>query len=241
LQQTHPYALYQQTTFEEPEEIEQQPAPQQIPVGFSERNVPFQRQTGPDGEELDVLSAGGHLEQLPPYSRYPEAGPVPTKSASALAHPGSPYNPAGVGPSNSNQGPLPPHTITASPIIASPTVPSVHASPYTPHEFTPVMQTQSFQSQHTPILPSQSPPVQTMTQTSLSNESRGVQSSASSLAEDKKRESTGWRSIKKKRVLCGIIPMWVAILVGVIALFMAIIAGGVLGGLLSSHKERNRK
>jgi hypothetical protein len=242
LQQTHPYALYQQTTFEEPEEIEAQPTPQQIPVGFSERNVPFERRTGPDGEELAVLSAGGHMEQLPPYSRYPEAGPMPTKGASVASHSGPLYNPAGVGSSSHNQGPLPPHVITDSPVIASPMIPSSHPSPYTPHDFTPIMQTQSFPSQHTPNLPPHSsPPPQTHTQTSLSNDSRGVQSSASSLAEDKKRESTGWRSIKKKRVLCGIVPLWVAILVCVLALFLAIIAGGVLGGLLSSHKDRNRK
>ncbi|KAI6778987.1 uncharacterized protein J7T54_002630 [Emericellopsis cladophorae] len=46
---------------------------QTIPVGFNGMGTTYQRQIGPDGEEVgDLIGPDGHLEELPPYSRYPE-------------------------------------------------------------------------------------------------------------------------------------------------------------------------
>jgi len=65
---THPYSLYPQGTAPI-EETDNQP----IPVGFNGMGTTYQRQIGPDGEEAgDLIGPDGHLEELPPYSRYPE-------------------------------------------------------------------------------------------------------------------------------------------------------------------------
>ncbi|KJZ74601.1 hypothetical protein HIM_05951 [Hirsutella minnesotensis 3608] len=85
---THPYALYPQTTTagtETPQE--------QIPVGFAGNiGATYQRQIGPDGEEAGgLIGPLGHMEELPPYSRYPEDSParktpevVPTALANSV-------------------------------------------------------------------------------------------------------------------------------------------------------------
>src|ERR1700761_4561536 len=100
MQPTHPYALYQQTTFEEPEDIEEAPT-QHIPIGFIGRPNAYRRTTGPDGEELEVIGPDGHMEQLPPYSRYPDAGPLPQKAAMVNSSPVSSMGEFGGEASNS--------------------------------------------------------------------------------------------------------------------------------------------
>ncbi len=62
----HPYGLYPQTTAAAPTAA--------IPVGFPRHGrPPYQRQIGPEGEEIaDMIGPDGHTEQLPPYSRYPD-------------------------------------------------------------------------------------------------------------------------------------------------------------------------
>ncbi|XWX01938.1 hypothetical protein V2A60_009970 [Cordyceps javanica] len=66
---THPYTLYTQGTAAAPVEANQQA----IPVGFTGLAAPYERQIGPDGEDIgDLLGPLGHTEELPPYSRYPE-------------------------------------------------------------------------------------------------------------------------------------------------------------------------
>ena len=66
----HPYALYPQGVDDE-DMIAQSP----VPVGFSGLGQSYQRRLGPDGEEQDIIGEDGHMEQLPPYTRYPEDGP----------------------------------------------------------------------------------------------------------------------------------------------------------------------
>ncbi|KAK7544302.1 uncharacterized protein J3D65DRAFT_545147 [Phyllosticta citribraziliensis] len=81
----HPYAMYQQNVVDDPDEIQSAPAvPNPIPVGFPGLGAGFHRQIGPDGEEQDIIGPDGHMEQLPPYSRFPEEGPT---KASLLAVP----------------------------------------------------------------------------------------------------------------------------------------------------------
>ena len=65
---THPYSLYPQSTA--PLE---DTSGQHIPVGFTGFGATYQRQYGPDGEEAgDLIGPLGHMEALPPYTRYPE-------------------------------------------------------------------------------------------------------------------------------------------------------------------------
>lgn len=66
---THPYSLYPQTTAP----IEDSTGGQHIPVGFTGMGATYQRQMGPDGEEGgDLIGSDGHVEELPPYTRYPD-------------------------------------------------------------------------------------------------------------------------------------------------------------------------
>ena len=65
---THPYSLYPQSTVP----IEDSNG-QAIPVGFTGLGGTYHRQIGPDGEESgDLIGPLGHMEALPPYTRYPE-------------------------------------------------------------------------------------------------------------------------------------------------------------------------
>lgn len=101
----HPYALYSQNTVPEEAFDESGPIPPIIPIGFPgqepvfhDRPVPVSR---PD-EVGDIIGPDGHTEQLPPYSRYPDALPpkheYPEHPAiPGTANPGTP-NPAPVSP-----------------------------------------------------------------------------------------------------------------------------------------------
>jgi hypothetical protein len=86
---THPYASYAQNVPEDEDEEHISPAPI-IPVGFPGLNTGYHRQIGPDGEEQDIIGPDGHTEQLPPYTRYPEEGPM--KQSLAVEPSPSPAN-----------------------------------------------------------------------------------------------------------------------------------------------------
>lgn len=65
---THPYTLYSQSTTT-PED----PTQHHIPVGFNGMGNGYRRQIGPDGEDAgDLIGPLGHMEELPPYTRYPQ-------------------------------------------------------------------------------------------------------------------------------------------------------------------------
>lgn len=69
---THPYALYTQNT------TSTETTTPSIPVGFNGMGAGYQRQLGPDGEEAgDLIGPLGHMEELPPYTRYPDTAYVP--------------------------------------------------------------------------------------------------------------------------------------------------------------------
>ena len=83
---THPYSLYPQST-----------APMEdnsghdIPVGFTGMGATYQRQLGPDGEEAgDLIGSDGHLEELPPYTRYPDQAYMRATPAVPIETPASP-------------------------------------------------------------------------------------------------------------------------------------------------------
>lgn len=88
---THPYSMYPQNVSEDADDASDHATPQahaQIPVGFPGRTQAFHRQTGPEGEEQDIIGVDGHTEQLPPYSEYPEDGApkhivIPSQTATA--------------------------------------------------------------------------------------------------------------------------------------------------------------
>lgn len=92
---THAYGLYTQTTVSDAESTQQS-----IPLGFSGMRDNYQRQLGPDGEEAgDLIGPMGHMEELPPYTRYPENNFVPKPTTQPISEePASPERPiAGAG------------------------------------------------------------------------------------------------------------------------------------------------
>ena len=85
---THPYGMYPQNTVPEGvvSPITEQAPP--IHVGFPGLGQDYRRRFGPEGEEADdIIGPDGHTEQLPPYTRYPDAL-LPKHNASEVAGPG---------------------------------------------------------------------------------------------------------------------------------------------------------
>lgn len=69
----HPYGMYPQNIDYE-EDLGDQP----IPVGFPPRGIQPQGTTTQADDVGDIIGPDGHLEQLPPYSRYPDGVIRPT-------------------------------------------------------------------------------------------------------------------------------------------------------------------
>ncbi|MCJ1473798.1 hypothetical protein MMC13_002449 [Lambiella insularis] len=91
----HPYGMYPQNTVPEGESSADVIAGPVAPIGFPGLGQQYTRRLGPDGEEADdIIGPDGHTEQLPPYTRYPDAAvtkesyaPAPLESQEALLHP----------------------------------------------------------------------------------------------------------------------------------------------------------
>ncbi|KAF9776010.1 hypothetical protein IL306_005855 [Fusarium sp. DS 682] len=84
---THPYALYTQNT------TSGESSTPSIPVGFNGLGGTYQRQLGPDGEEAgDLVGPLGHMEELPPYTRYPDNAYVPKTTTQTPVSPVSPVS-----------------------------------------------------------------------------------------------------------------------------------------------------
>ncbi|KAL1848232.1 hypothetical protein Plec18167_006229 [Paecilomyces lecythidis] len=67
----HPYAMYPQNILPEEGMDDDVPA-----VGFPGHTQPYQRPPGRADDDVgDIIGPDGHLEQLPPYSRYPDGIP----------------------------------------------------------------------------------------------------------------------------------------------------------------------
>jgi hypothetical protein len=80
---THPYGMYPQNTVNEAELDPLASSTDIASVGFPGLRQQYARRLGPDGEEADdIIGPDGHSEQLPPYTRYPDAGPLPRKQTS---------------------------------------------------------------------------------------------------------------------------------------------------------------
>jgi hypothetical protein len=238
LRPAHPYGLYQQTTFEEPEDPIDDDNVASSSMGMNARPANFNRRRGPDGEELDVIGPDGHAEQLPPYTRYPEAGPSSEKRSQSDPNTSTLplLNTSVAGPSSSSSPILATATLTSSPIAISTPVTDAAAA----DAITIVGQSDPFLAMGH-VQPQPSPtqsPIMSTTAPVDSNDSRGVPSSASSLVEKKK--TVKWRKKGHKKVLCGVIPLWAVLLFAILCIFLAVIAGGVIGGMVSQEQRNSR-
>lgn len=70
----HPYAMYAQNIVPE-EDDNVTPIPLSIPLGFPGMGQVYQQGARSVGNDIaDIVGADGHIEELPPYTRYPDAG-----------------------------------------------------------------------------------------------------------------------------------------------------------------------
>lgn len=89
---SHPYGMYPQNIDYE-EDIGDRP----IPMGFPTNGIQNSQESTQADEVGDIVGPDGHLEQLPPYSRYPDgiirrAGRGPASIASAMREPRQSYH-----------------------------------------------------------------------------------------------------------------------------------------------------
>lgn len=65
----HPYSLYPQNTV--PEGDDDDIGTQPIPLGFPRLGINYPRSVGASGSDVgDIVGTDGHIEHLPPYTRY---------------------------------------------------------------------------------------------------------------------------------------------------------------------------
>lgn len=211
-QPAHPYGLYQQTSFPVGEsEAEIVPA---IPVGFPGRTGNFGRQIGPDGEDQGIVGPDGHTEDLPPYSKYPDARTV--KPVFAAAAPISPVSPVEDGPSSVNRALPRSQDEIVSPIVPADNPSSLSQSPIPPSAPS--------------AIPSQS--------SSQDLQLKSPRSSRYSIRDEKAWRDKTWREKRRTRVCGGRLPIWALLVAISIVLFIIILVGGVIGGLLAVGKSR---
>ncbi|KAK8165014.1 hypothetical protein IWX90DRAFT_413129 [Phyllosticta citrichinensis] len=212
----HPYAMYQQNVVDDPDEIQSAPAvPDPITVGFPGLGAGFHRQIGPDGEEQDIIGPDGHMEQLPPYSRFPEEGPT---KASLLAVPEEfamyeTETPAAGGAAAAG----------ASGVAGAAANPSVEAlvgnNATTNRAVT--------NGPHEP----------------QNGQGQTGSDASSTVTENERRpwsEKT-WDEKKKTKILWGRVPLWLLIIALVIILILAIVLGAVIGTLVAKEKMADKK
>ncbi|TID24798.1 hypothetical protein E6O75_ATG04003 [Venturia nashicola] len=211
-QPAHPYGLYQQTSFQVDEsEAEIVPA---IPVGFPGRTGNFGRQIGPDGEDQGIVGPDGHTEDLPPYSKYPDARTVkPGFAAAAPILPGSPVD----GPSTVSRAMPRAQDELVSPIVPVDNPSSLPQSPAHPSAPRAILSQSSSRD--------------------LQNSS-SARSSGYSIKDEKAWRDKTWREKRRTRVCGGRLPIWALLVAISIVLFIVILVGGVIGGLLAVGKSR---
>lgn len=221
----HPYAMYPQNAFgdDDPDEIRPAPAQNQIPVGFPGLDQGYHRQIGPDGEEQDIIGPDGHLEQLPPYSRFPEEGPT---KASLMAVPEEfdlvtgPDAAAGAQSRNLAASPTG-HATGAT--MSQEALPSSNSSMM----MQPIANGQTTPQSQEPLQPQDR---------SLSD---GANQQASESPDDKTWSEKTWKEKRKTRILWGKVPLWVLITAIVIIVILAVILGVVIGTFMAKEHMKD--
>ncbi|KAF4955804.1 hypothetical protein FSARC_11757 [Fusarium sarcochroum] len=201
---THPYALYPQNT------TSGESSNPSIPVGFNGLGGSYQRQIGPDGEEAgDMIGPLGHMEELPPYTRYPDNAYVPKPTTQTPPSPVSPVSPV-----SEPSSPTSTRNIPGAGGIGMAT------------------RDPEFSSTDDDLaLPRTRPSVR-------SNVSEASQHDINTAAAEVSEKPTvnKWQRRAKKK-LWGIVPYWAICLLIVGLVLMGIIMGAVIGTMLSrDHK-----
>ncbi|KAB2575972.1 hypothetical protein DBV05_g5421 [Lasiodiplodia theobromae] len=231
----HPYAMYPQNVFDDPDEIRPAPVQNQIPVGFPGLGQGYHRQIGPDGEEQDIIGPDGHMEQLPPYSRFPEEGPT---KASLMAVPEEFGLVTGTETAHTAA------PAATSGVAAGAAVGSLAASPVGPHSAS--MSQEALPSSNSSMMmqPMANGQTTPQSQEPLQSQDRSASAEAPSSTgapNDKSWSEKSWQEKRKTKILWGKVPLWVFITALVIIVILAVILGVVIGTFMAKgHMDKNK-
>lgn len=207
----HPYSLYPQGVSDDFTDDDTSTAQNPVPVGFLGTQQ-FRRQRGPDGEEQDILGDYGHIEQLPPYTRYPEDGP---EKAPLL------------------DVPAPPTALhSRAPVLGSdPGMSLMHTQILPPQQQQPQSMTDESDLQR------QNSRLSRLSQMPDPPDDEDT-TAETSLLSKKSWSEKSWSERRKTR-FCGI-PFWVVIAFVMIVVFAGGILGGALGGFAAGQKSGSK-
>lgn len=209
---SHPYGLYPQSDGIEANSVP--PAP--IPLGFHGLPDQYQRRIGPDGEDIgDIIGPDGHTEQLPPYTRYPEA-PYGPKFATVGANNTDPSNEPVVVAAAAVRG------ATPTPLTIPQGAGGIGLATRNP-EFESTDDLGSPRSRHS-------------ARSFTSDDShRRIRPDDEEVSE-KRRPPKRWQTWMRRR-LWGVVPYWAILLAAAILLVLAAILGAVVGTVMEKQKR----
>lgn len=221
---THPYTLYTQHTTPV-----QEGSQQHIPLGFTPMVGGYQRQLGPDGEDVGgIIGPLGHTEELPPYTRYPteaytrrdvssESGTPVTGSATATTDPTSSVA-----------------TNLGANITASTTTNSTNARSMIPGAGGIGIATRNPEFSSTDEDLPRPRSHQSTRSTPSQASQHEINTAAHSVAE--KPTMTKWQRRARKK-MCGIVPYWAICLLFSCVIIMASVMAGVLTTFLGGYDD----
>lgn len=210
----HPYSMYTQDIATEDAAAPVAVPGPPIPLGWHARHAQYQRQLGAEGEDMGFVGPGGHTEELPPYSQYPDLA-LERKVRGA----GPETVPLGI----AIQAVQPAQT---SSLPAIPGAGGLGLATRNP-EFESRDDLDSPRSRHS----SRSFTSDSEHEINLAAEKAGGMS-------EKEQPVTGWRMRMRKRV-CGVVPVWALVLLVTFLIVVASVAGAMYG--LFGKRDKDNK
>jgi hypothetical protein len=215
----HPYGLYTQDTSPNDDPVQISTLPSTISVGFPGMTDGYQRGIRPGGEELGVLIGPlGHTEELPPYTRYPDATTYTNKP-------------------QDDRPPLTNSSIDEEQLAPPVALASINPTPTPIHPVPGArgipLATRDPENLSMPDL--DSPCSRLSTRRHTSEASHDAINPASPETPEKSFQEK-WEERAKKKIW-GFIPYWAISLLAVALVLMGVILGAVIGTFLVKHQK----
>src|SRR3569833_92978 len=224
----HPYGLYPQNPAAGPSTAPVAAIPVGFP-GFPAMADNYQRQLGPDGEEIgDMIGPLGHTEQLPPYSRYPDE--AYTRKAAGDQHSAEA---AAAAAAVATASTVPSASAPAAGATVVPASASAAAGP------TPIPGAGGIGlAPRNPEFDDPDSPRSRHSSRSFTNSdtSQHEVNTAARAVSEKQKPLKGWQLFARRRVW-GIVPYWAICLLIMALLLMGIVLGAVIGAFYAKHKR----
>ncbi|GAO16563.1 hypothetical protein UVI_02023570 [Ustilaginoidea virens] len=190
------------------------PSRQPMLVGFNGMGDGYRRQLGPDGEEAgDLIGPLGHMEELPPYTRYPQEAFADKPTTEPIDH----LTVSTVTDRNSTAAPGADRISPTDPIPGAGGIGLATRNP----EFS---STEDLAS-----LPLRASSIRSATSDGSQHDINGA---ARDFAE--KPTQSKWQRRARKR-LCGIVPYWVICLLLSGIVILGVVMGTVIGTMVTRH------